>query len=191
MQSIRESFIAKYFIPSGWGRSSLIQGKAKSHGCALYKPVACHGNCAVVCFDYGSGNCQSETCAAYPTTTRLVSTVEAVEDVGKVCGINANTVIDDRDSHRLVAFQLCREHDIPARLGAMNGVDQDVSQRLAHAHPIEVHVRQNIGYQERQLNLTNLSWRPPATHLSGEQFVYRTFFECESHFAVVGLGKRV
>ena len=31
---------------------------------------------------------------SYPTTARLVGTIEAVEDVGKVCGIDADPVID-------------------------------------------------------------------------------------------------
>ena len=46
-------------------------------------------------FDYGLGDRQSETGTAHPTTTRPVSTVETVEDVGKVCGVDTDPVIDD------------------------------------------------------------------------------------------------
>ena len=72
-----------------------VQGKENSHGDTLSKPVTCCCNCTPVCFDYSSGDGQSQTCTAYPTTTRLVSTIEAVEDVGKVCGGDSYPVIDD------------------------------------------------------------------------------------------------
>ena len=51
-------------------------------------------------FDYGSSDGQSQTRAAYPATARPVGTVEALEDVGNVCGIDADPVIGDRDSQR-------------------------------------------------------------------------------------------
>ena len=53
-------------------------------GGALPEPVADHGDCAPMRLDYGSGDGQSQAGAAYATTARLVSPVEAVEDVGKV-----------------------------------------------------------------------------------------------------------
>ena len=49
----------------------------------------------------------------------------------EVCGVDADPVIDDRDSQRLVALELRPEHDTPASLGAVDGVAQDVSQCLA------------------------------------------------------------
>ena len=93
---------ASFMAGAGW--TSLIQGKVKSYGDALSKPVAGYGNCSPVRCDYGLSDGQSQTSAAYPTTARLAGTVAAVEDVGQVCGVDADSVIADRDSHLLVAF---------------------------------------------------------------------------------------
>ena len=68
--------------------SSLIQGKANVHGHTLSRPITSYGNRTPVRLDYGSGDGQPQTCAAYPATARLVGTVEAIEDMGKVCGVS-------------------------------------------------------------------------------------------------------
>ena len=51
-----------------------------------------------MCFDYSSCDGQPQTCAAYPTAAGLVGTVEAVEDVGKVCGLDAEVSGGARNS---------------------------------------------------------------------------------------------
>ena len=112
-------------------------------------------------FHYCSRDGQSQTGAAYPTTTRLVSTIETIEDVGKICGMDADPVINDRDGQRPVAFQPRPEHDTSVGLGAMYGVVEDVSQCLADTHPVEDHLREVSGYLQRQFNLSSLRlWLP-------------------------------
>ena len=140
------------------------------------KPVASYGDCAPMGLDYSSSDGQSQTCVAYPATTRLVSTVEAVEDVGKVCGVDADPVIGYRDSQRLVAFQPSPEQGLPAGLGAKKGVAQDVSQCLAHAHPVDVHIREVSGCLQRQFNPSSLRLRLPAVHVCRDQLVNRARF---------------
>ena len=144
-----------------------------------------------MCFDYSLGDCQSQPRAGYAATERLVSAVEAVEDVGKVCGVDAYPVIDDRDSQPASVIQRCREHDIPAGLGAMNGVAQDVSQCLAYAHPVEGHIREVGAYLQRQPHLSSLRLWLPAVHLCGQQLVNRGCFGGEPQLAIVCLRKRV
>ena len=122
-------------------------------------------------FHYCSRDGQSQTCAAYPTTTRLVSTIEAIEDVGKICGMDADPVINDRDGQRPVAFQPRPEHDTSVGLGAMYGVVQDVSQCLADTHPVEDHLREVSGYLQRQFQpveseIVAASGPPPAVSSS-------------------------
>ena len=45
-------------------------------------------------FDDGPGDGQPQARAAYPTIARLIGAVEAVENVGKICGVDADPVID-------------------------------------------------------------------------------------------------
>ena len=66
----------------------------------MFGSVARYGDSASVGFDYGLSDGQSQTGAAYSATARLVGTVEAVEDVGKVFGGDAYPVVDDRDGQR-------------------------------------------------------------------------------------------
>ena len=82
--------------------------------------------------------------AAYPTTASLVGTIEAVEDMGKVFSMDADPVVGDRDKQRLVSIQPDPNDDVPAGLGAIDGVADNVSQRLVHAHPVEAHVREVV-----------------------------------------------
>ena len=73
----------------------------------------------------------------------------------------------------------------------MNGVAQDVSQRLAHPHPVEVHVQEVSGYLQRQFNPSSLRLWMPAVHLCGEQLANRNFFEREPQLTMVCLRKPV
>ena len=58
-------------------------------------------------------------------------------------------------------------YNAPAGLGAVNGIADDVSQRLAHSHRVEVHVREVTGLLQRQFNLPGLGLRLPSFRLCG------------------------
>ena len=82
--------------------------------------------------------------------------------------------------------------DTPARLAAMNGVAHDVSQRLAHAHPVEVASRGGRRRAvQRQCNLASLGLRLPALHLYGKQLGDRSGLEGEPQFPGICLRQRV
>ena len=80
---------------------------------------------------------------------------------------------------------------MPAGLSAIDGVGQDVSQCLAHAHLVDDHVREVSGCLQRQFNLSSLRLWLPAIYLCGEQLVNRTRFEREPQLTMVGPRKPV
>ena len=124
-------------------------------------------------FYYGLCDCESQARASYPTKAGLVSTIEAFEDVGKVCGVDAGPIIYDRYDHSIVSLQLRPEHNASAGLGMLNRVPEYVSQCLAHPHQVEFHDREIARYLQRQFNLPGLGLLPPAFRLCGEQVVDR------------------
>ena len=168
-----------------------LRGKAYGHGGAPTGPVACHGYRAPVRFYYGAGDGQSQPCAAYSAIAGLVGAVESVEDVGHIRRVHADTVIGNRHDQLIVAFQRRPERNAPARIRRMDGVANDVSQRLAHPHPVEVHVREVGGYFQRQFDLSRLGLWLPALRLHAEKIADRHGFEREAQFAAVGLRKPV
>ena len=124
-------------------------------------------------FDYCSGDGQSETCASDSATAGLVSAVEAVEDVGQVCGVDADSVVGDGDFQFVVVVGGCAEDDGAAGFGGMYGVAQDVAEGLAHSGAIEVPIGQVIGkvigYWGQQCDLVFRCLWSPAVDLSGEE----------------------
>ena len=108
-----------------------------------------------MCLNDGSSDGQSQTGTAHAAITRLVRSLEAIEHMGKVCAVNPDPVIDDRESQCLVAFQLRTEHDLSSCSSGMNGVADDVAQRLAHAHPVKLQKRQAVGGLKQQLNMSS------------------------------------
>ena len=88
--------------------------------------------------DYGSGDGQSQAGATHATTARLVSSVETVEDMGKVRRVNADAVIGDGNDQRGLALHPRTDCNAPSGIGAIDGVADDVAQRLAQAHPVQV-----------------------------------------------------
>ena len=93
-----------------------------------------------MCFDYSLRDGQSQACAGYPSSARLVSTEEALEDVGKVRSVDADPIVYDRDSQRVFALQPSSDHDVSAGLRVVKGVPEDIAQSLAHSCPIKVQV---------------------------------------------------
>ena len=61
----------------------------------MSQSVAGHGNRAAVGFDYGPGDGQSQAGTGYAADAGPVGAVEAIEEVGKVCGVNADSVVGD------------------------------------------------------------------------------------------------
>ena len=65
------------------------------HGGARFKNIACNCNRAAMPLDYGPGDGQTQAGAAQATAAGLVGAIEAVENVGKVCGVDADSSIGD------------------------------------------------------------------------------------------------
>ena len=79
------------------------------------------------------------------------------------------------------------KHDTPAGLSAANGVAQKVPQRLAHAHPVEVHVQAGQGMPPATMQPGEPGIAAAAVRLCGEQLVDRARFEGEPQLTTVGL----
>ena len=155
-------------------RSPHIQRNANIHDGTLSWPVTIYSNGASVGFDYGLCDCQSQARASYPMKAGLVGTIEAFEDVGKVCGVDAGPVVFDRYDHSIVSLDLRPDHNVSAGLGVLNRVPEHVSQCLAHPHQVEFDDREIARYLQRQFNLLGLGLRLPAFRLCGQQVVDRT-----------------
>ena len=90
--------------PTGIGAwLSLTKWKANSYADSLPGSIAGYCNVSPVRFDYGPGDGQSQTGAAYSPFAGLAGTVEAVEEVGQVGGGDANPVIGDGDGQCPIA----------------------------------------------------------------------------------------
>ena len=87
------------------GLRSYAQRRVNCHCDALSEPIACYRNGSWMRLDYGSGDGQSQSRAAYSVTAGLVCTVEALEDMWNVFSIHAGPVVDDRDRQRPVGIQ--------------------------------------------------------------------------------------
>ena len=79
--------------------------------------VAGHGDGASMGQDYRPGDGQSWTRASYPSAPRTIGPVEAVEDVGKVRGVDSDPVVDDDYRQPIVGLDLRLEYDAATGLG--------------------------------------------------------------------------
>jgi len=57
---------------------------------------------------------------------------------GKSGGINSHPIIRHRNFNAPIIFPYCRNDDLSARVGMLECVVYDVTQRLAHPHPVKI-----------------------------------------------------